>query len=536
MRDLTFIEGVQSFWIFLVERQDQILTLLVEHIQMTMLSVVIAAFIGIPLGIAISKYTKFYKPVMGAVNVMQAIPTMAALGFLIPFLGIGPVPAVFMVVLYSLMPIVKNTATGLLNINKDTLEAAKAIGMTEFQILTRVQFPIALPVIMAGVRISAVIAVGLMTLASLIGAGGLGYLIYSGLQMVNTNMILGGAIPACILALLMDYLFSQIEKAVTPISLRVGIPLPDSKEKLLVLRQRRKFFLYIAASALLGLLVFIAFSGKTIEGKVVSVTCKNAPEQFLMANMISDLIEDRTDITVDRKFNMGGTQVCFAALVSGEVDIQVEYTGTIFASILAQPLSKDSKYVHDTIKTMYKERYDLVVFEDWGFNNLYALAIRQDTAKKYNLETISDLIPVADQMIFTSSFEFSNREDGLLGLQKEYPLNFKDIKPVDGGLRYAAIDSNNCDIIVANTTDSMVHKYNLKILKDDKKFFLDYFSVPVMRADTLAKYPELGPVMNILAGKLTEKEVSALNYRIEIGGESPENVSKDFLRKNGYIK
>lgn len=536
MRDLTFVEFLQNFIVFLIERQDQIVTLLIDHIQMTMLSVVIAAFIGIPLGIIISRYTTFYKPVMGVVNVMQAIPTMAALGFLIPFLGIGQVPAVFMVVLYSLMPIVKNTATGLLNINKETLEAAKAIGMTEFQILTRVQFPIALPVIMAGVRISAVIAVGLMTLASLIGAGGLGYLIYSGLQMVNSYMILGGAIPACILALLMDYLFSQIERAVTPISLRVGIALPDSKEKLHVLRQRRKVFLCMAVGLLIGLLTFVAFSGKTIEGKVVSVTCKNAPEQFLMANMISDLIEDRTDISVDRKFNMGGTQVCFEALVSGEVDIQVEYTGTIFASILQQPLSKDPQYVYDTIKTMYKERYDLEVFEDWGFNNLYALAVRQDTAKEHNLETITDLTRVANQMIFTTSFEFTNREDGLLGLKKVYPLKFKEIKPVDGGLRYAAIATNNCDVIVANTTDSMVHKYKLKILKDDKKFFLDYFSVPVMRADTLAKYPELADVMNILSGKLTEEMVSGLNYLIEIDGQSPENVSKNFLRENGYIK
>ena len=536
MKELTFTEFIQSFVAFVMERQDQILTLLMEHIQMTLLSVIIAALIGIPLGIIISRFTKLHKPVMGVVNVMQAIPSMAALGFLIPFLGIGLVPAVFMVVLYSLMPIVKNTATALLNIDKETLDAAKAIGMTEFQILTRVQFPIALPVIMAGVRISAVIAVGLMTLAALIGAGGLGYLIYSGLQMVNTNMILSGAIPACLLALLADYLFSQIEKIVTPISLRVGLALPDSKEKLRLLKQKRKFSLYIIMGALFTLLFFITFSEKATEGKVVSVTCKNAPEQFLMANMISDLIEDRTDITVDRKFNMGGTQVCFEALVSGEVDIQVEYTGTIFASILQQPLAKDSKYVHDTIKTMYKEQYNLEVFEDWGFNNLYALAVRQETAKKHKLENITDLTRVADQMVFTTSFEFTNREDGLLGLRKVYPLKFKEIKPMDGGLRYAAIDSKNCDVIVANTTDSMVHKYNLKILKDNKKFFLDYFSVPVMRAETLKKYPELGDVMNILAGKLTEEMVSELNYRIEIGEESPENVSKDFLRKNGYIK
>ena len=151
---------------------------------------------------------------------VQAIPSIALLGFLVPFLGIGEKPAVFMVVVYSLLPIVKNTATGLSNINAETIEAAKGIGMTEFQILIRVKLPLALPVIMAGIRISAVTSVGLVTIAAFIGAGGLGYVIYSGIRTVNSNLILAGAIPACILALVVDWLCGIIEKLVTPICLR----------------------------------------------------------------------------------------------------------------------------------------------------------------------------------------------------------------------------------------------------------------------------------------------------------------------------
>jgi osmoprotectant transport system permease protein len=153
---------------------------------------------------------------LGVANVVQAVPSIALLGFLVPFLGIGEKPAVCMVVVYSLLPIIKNTATGLANINQQTVEAAKGIGMTQFQVLTRVKLPLALPVIMAGIRISAVTSVGLVTLAAFIGASGLGYLIYSGIRTVNNYQILSGALPACLLALLVDFGVALIEKAVTP--------------------------------------------------------------------------------------------------------------------------------------------------------------------------------------------------------------------------------------------------------------------------------------------------------------------------------
>lgn len=380
-----------DFISFVIDRREEIFLLLIEHIQLTAVSVSIAILIGVPVGILISRYKQIHKPVMGAVNIMQAIPSMAVLGFLIPFLGIGRVPAIFMVVLYSLMPIIKNTATGILNINKETLETAKAIGMTKLQILGRVQFPIALPVIMAGIRISAVTSVGLMTLASFIGAGGLGYLIYSGVQMVNSYMILAGALPACMLALFMDFFFSKIEKAVTPISLRLGSTLPDSKEKLLHLKKKQKIFLSVVASMMSLLILFVAFSSRISEEKVVTITSKTYPEQVLVGNMVADIIEDKTDITVIRKLNMGGTQICFEAIVSGEVDMQVDYTGTMFTSILKQGLSQDAQFIYDTIKSMYSDDYGLAVLDELGFNNTFALAVRQDTSVKFNLETISNV-------------------------------------------------------------------------------------------------------------------------------------------------
>ncbi|MDR3311811.1 MAG: ABC transporter permease [Spirochaetaceae bacterium] len=191
-----------------------------EHIQMTLFSIVIAVLVGVPLGILISHVARLKKPVMAFANVVQAVPSIALLGFLVPFLGIGEKPAVCMVVVYSLLPIIKNTVAGLSSINRQTLESARGIGMTRFQVLTRIKLPLALPVIMAGIRISAVTSVGLVTLAAFIGASGLGYLIYSGIRTLNNFKILTGAIPACLLALLVDFAAALVEKAVTPVCFR----------------------------------------------------------------------------------------------------------------------------------------------------------------------------------------------------------------------------------------------------------------------------------------------------------------------------
>ncbi|MEE0252371.1 MAG: ABC transporter permease, partial [Acutalibacteraceae bacterium] len=168
-----------NFWQYIATNYTEILVLLLEHIKLTAISVGLAILIGVPLGIFISYMSKASKIVLSIANVIQAIPSMALLGFMIPFLGIGALPAITAVVLYSLLPIIKNTYTGLESINPQTLEAAKGIGLTRFQILTKVQIPLALPVIMTGVRVASVTAVGLMTMAAFIGAGGLGNLVFS---------------------------------------------------------------------------------------------------------------------------------------------------------------------------------------------------------------------------------------------------------------------------------------------------------------------------------------------------------------------
>lgn len=209
-----------SFIEFLINRGSQILNLLFQHIQLTIISVLAAVLIGVPVGILLSTHRNIQKPVLTIINACQAVPSLAFLGFLIPFVGIGTQTAVILVVIYALLPIVKNTCTGILNLDEDIISTAKGIGLTNFQILVKIQFPLALPVIMAGLRIAAVSSVGLVTVAAYVGGKGLGFLVYSGINMVDSYMILSGAVPAAAFALLIDFVLAGIEKRVTPKALQ----------------------------------------------------------------------------------------------------------------------------------------------------------------------------------------------------------------------------------------------------------------------------------------------------------------------------
>jgi len=255
---------MSNFWNYVTSNYEQITELLGQHLYLSIISVLIAIIIGIPLGILISNEPKLSKPIIGTTNVIQAVPSLALLGFLIPFIGIGSNPAIVMVVLYSLLPIVKNTYTGLTNIDGDILEAAKGIGLTKSQTMRKVQLPLAFPMIMAGIRISAVTAVGLMTIAAFVGAGGLGYLVFSGVQTVDNNMILAGAIPACILALLIDFVVGKLETSLSYTSKK-----NTSKNSVKNGKRAKKVMIALASLLLVAFGAFKVYSTANAKEKIV---------------------------------------------------------------------------------------------------------------------------------------------------------------------------------------------------------------------------------------------------------------------------
>ncbi|MDF2884855.1 MAG: opuAB [Clostridiaceae bacterium] len=524
---------MNEFSNYIFTARDQIMTLSVEHIKLTAIAVGIAIIIGIPLGIITSYVKRLNKPILGIASVVQAIPSMALLGFAIPFLGIGTKPAIVMVVLYSLLPIIKNTTTGIDSINSEMLEAAKGIGLTKFQVLIKVQIPLALPVIMSGIRISAVTAVGLMTMAAFIGGGGLGYLVFSGIRTVNNYQILAGAIPACILALLVDGLFGVVEKLVTPISLQNGNN--KSKASKVKARKMQKSILAATACVLIGIFVVTGVSQKVSSKKVITIGSKDFTEQEILGNVISELIERKTDISVNRKFALGGTQVIFSAIKNGDVDMYVSYSGTAYGDVLKYKPISDVEKVYNTVKKDYKDKYDIEVLKQMGFNNTYTLAVAKDTAQKYNLKTISDLAKVSNDLTATTTLEFLNREDGLIGLTKKYNLNFKDTVGIDGSPRYAALINKESDVIDAFSTDGLLKKYDLKVLKDDNHFFPPYYAIPVVKAETLEKYPEIKPLVEEVGNLLNDDVMSELNYEVDELNKNPKDVAIEFLQKNELI-
>lgn len=516
---------------YVLENYEQIISLFLEHIELTFIAVGLSILIGVPIGIIISYIKKLDKPILGLSSVIQAVPSMALLGFLIPFVGIGTIPAIIVVILYSLLPIIKNTYTGINGISETIIESAKGIGLTKSQILFKIQIPQTLPVIMAGIRISAVSAVGLMTMSAFIGGGGLGYLIFSGIRTLNNYQILAGAIPACILALIVDYFFGLIEKLVTPVSLQMK---DLSREEVLNKRKRQKVMLFVIF-VLVGLVFLSSIKVSDKSAKTITVSGKDFTEQNILCEMVSDYIEFNSDISVNRKCNLGGAQVVFSAIQRGDIDLYVDYLGTDYTDILKYSPISDVDKVYDTVKSEFDSKYDLTVLDKMNFNNTYALAVRQDTANKYNLKTISDLVPYASLLKISPTLEFVNREDGLSGLNKVYGLNFSDVIAIDGSPRYTALMNDNSQVIDAFTTDGLLKKFGLVVLEDDKNFFPPYYAVPVIRNSVIEKYPELEGLLNNLGNYLTNDSVQELNYEVDELGKAPDVVAHDFLEKNNLI-
>ena len=392
----------------------------------------------------------------------------------------------------------------------------------------------ALPVIMAGVRISAVTAVGLMTMAAFIGAGGLGYLVFSGIRTVNNLQILAGAIPACLLALLVDFLMGMVEKLVTPISLQKNFG--KSKEALRKSRKRQKVTLGITAALILVLLGNSVLAGLNKEERTLVIGSKDFTEQLILCELYADVIEHETDITVERKENLGGSQVCFEAMKKGEIDMYVDYTGTIYVNLLNRPAKADMEAVYQECKEEMKSQYDIQLLQQANFNNTYTLAVSQETAKKYGLNTIEDLKSCDSKLVIGTTLEFQNRQDdGLPGLIDKYGFDFKDTVGIDGSPRFTALLNQEVDVVDAFATDGLLKKYGLKVLEDQDGYFPPYYAVPMITQEALDLYPEVEAVINNLSTYLTDEVMQNLNYQVDEEGKDPADVAKEFLQEQGLI-
>lgn len=292
----------------------------------------------------------------------------------------------------------------------------------------------------------------------------------------------------------------------------------------------------VILAVLLFMMGIITGCGET-KDKKIAIGSKNFTEQLILGNMYAELIEANTGLKVERKFNLGGTQPCYEALKSGAIDMYIEYSGTVDMTILKNDFEiLPNEKVIERITKQMKEQDNITVLDEIGFNNAYCIAVSSEFAKENKITKISDLEKHKGEYRFAPSIEFVNREDGLSSLESKYDLEFDEVSPMEGGLKYIALESGETDIAGAFSTDGMLKKYELTVLEDDKQALVQYRAVPLVKQETLEKYPELKEAVCILAGKLTDSMMAELNYKVDEELKKPEDVAKSFLKENGFIE
>lgn len=279
-------------------------------------------------------------------------------------------------------------------------------------------------------------------------------------------------------------------------------------------------------------------SGGGTSSKKVTIGSKDFTENILLGEMVAQLIEKNSDIKVERKLNLGGTKVNFDGLMNGDLDLYPDYDGTGYSVHLkhTEPITDPTK-VYDQVKKEFEEKFKLTWSKPFGFNNTYALAMPRKIAEENQIVSYSDLAKVSDKFVFGTTNEFMGRQaDGYNPLVKTYGFKFKDVRTMQTGLRYKAVESGDIQVMDAYATDGKLKEFDMKLLVDDKHFFPPYNGAMVVRMDTAAKYPELMGIIDKLAGKLSDEKMQELNYLVDVKGESVDKVARDFLTKEGLIQ
>ena len=286
--------------------------------------------------------------------------------------------------------------------------------------------------------------------------------------------------------------------------------------------------------ALILLFSLLTFNFSCTSSKnTITIGSKNFTEQIILGEIMAQLIENHTDLKVKRKFNLGGTFICFNALKQGEIDIYPEYTGTGLTAILKMDVITDKDKSYKVVRDEFEKQYSLIWLKPFGLNNTYTITMRDEQANSLGINKVSDIKKHIDILKSGFTSEFMERPDGYNGLIKRYNLNFK-IEPfeLDPGLMYKAVKEKEVDIICGFATDGRIPAYNLKVLKDDKNYFPPYYAAPIIRKETIDKYPELKNILNKLNNQITDDKISQMNYEVDQGNSKVKNIAQSFLNKN----
>ncbi|MEZ6243163.1 MAG: glycine betaine ABC transporter substrate-binding protein [Phycisphaerales bacterium] len=278
-------------------------------------------------------------------------------------------------------------------------------------------------------------------------------------------------------------------------------------------------------------LLIVCFAALAARGQdVVRVGSKNFTEQEVLGEIVAQLLEAHTELKVERRFGLGGTDVCHAALVNGELDIYVEYTGTGLLNVLQRPVIADPDEAFRVVAGTYRERFGLEWLAPIGFNNTYAITVRGDDAEDNGWETVGDLAAEAGELTAGFTAEFMERPDGYPGLREAYGIGFGDAVDLEPGLMYGAVRGGQVDVIGAFATDGRIAEYGLRTLRDDRGFFPPYDAAPVVRGALLEVHPEVRDVLAALAGTISDEDMRAMNRAVDVGRVAPSEVAAAWIR------
>ncbi|WP_125704187.1 ABC transporter permease/substrate-binding protein [Lacticaseibacillus daqingensis] len=504
-------QAILTYW---QENGAEIWRALGQHLALSLLATLITMVIAIPLAVVLIDHRRAGEAVLQVASVIQTIPSLAILGLLIPLVGIGTVPALIALVLYAIMPVFSNTYAGLTNIDPRLIEAADAFGVSRRFKLFRVQLPLAMPMILTGLRLAAVMVIGTATLAALIGGGGLGTYILLGIQTNNNAALIIGAGLAAALALIASAMIKLLARG----SWRW---LAGGTVALLVI-----------SGTALGVTTW-----RNANRETITIAGKMGGEPEVLIHMYKDLIQAADpSVHVAVKPNFGGTAFLFKGLTSGKIDIYPEFTGTVLQSLVKtdQAVPHQPAKAYQQAKQLLARQFQLTYLPPMAYQNGYMMTVRRADAERYQLQTIGDLQRVPQ---FQAAYDpdFYQQADGWPGLQQAYGLQFSKVRTMEPALRYEALADKHVDVTDGYTTDPQIKEYDLVVLEDDQAFFPPYQGAPLMSTTFAKAHPKVVQALNRLAGKVTTAQMQALNYAVTVKHEKAATVARRFLKDQGLI-
>ena len=511
---------------------EQLPNLLGGHLSLAVPAIAVGVLISVPLGILCVKSAAVRGPVMTVISLVQTVPSIALLAIMVAVLGgtIGYRPAFIALLVYSILPIVRNTIVGLDSVDPAMREAARAVGMRPLQQLVKVELPLAFPVILAGIRTATVWVVGIATLSTPVGAPSLGNYIFSGLQLRDWQRVLFGCIATMSLSLVLDQLIALIETSL----------------------QRRRLAVVWSATAALGVLLIIGLSPQFLSrtergfsrlaitqtvkektpaeettvqplaGQTVTIGAKGFTEQLILTELLAAEIETAGG-QAERLGNMGST-IVFDALAKNTVDVSVDYTGTLWSTVFKEPEPLNRAAMLAAVTGRLFSEYGIVALGSLGFENTYAMVVKAEQAEARGFSTIADITPLADRLRIGGDPEFFGRPEWER-VRSLYGLSAIEQVGMDSTFMYQAVADGQVDLAAGFSTDGRIDAYGLSVLEDSREAFPPYDALLLLSPKAAAKR-ELVAILRPLVNRISAAAMRAANRSVDEDGDTPGEAAE----------